>query len=81
MNEFFFALANFFFVLAGFLTFLIESFSPSKEEMARKIAEEEKIPPDEAGNKAENKMRKRRLMILIPWMIGMFFNALGFLSF
>jgi hypothetical protein len=38
MNEFFFALANFFFVL----TFLIESFLPSVKEMAKRIAEKEK---------------------------------------
>jgi hypothetical protein len=53
MNEF--ALANFFFVLAGFLTFLIESFSPSKEEMARKIAEEEKFHQMKLGIKQKVK--------------------------
>jgi len=80
MNEFFFALANFFFVLAGFLTFLIESFLPGVKEMANRIAEKEKIPPADAVEKAERRMKIIRLTILIPWIIGMFFNALGFLS-
>lgn len=80
MNEFLFALANFFFVLAGFLTFLIESFLPSKKEMANRIAKKEKIPSPDAMNKAKRRMKIIRLTILIPWIIGMFFNALGFLS-
>jgi hypothetical protein len=53
---------------------------PGVKEMANRIAEKEKIPPPNALKKAERRMKIIRLTILIPWIIGMFFNALGFLS-
>jgi len=48
--------------------------------MANRIAKKEKIPSPDAMDKAERRMKIIRLTILIPWIIGMFFNALGFLS-
>lgn len=80
MNEFFIALGNFFFAVAGLITFLVESYSPGIIEMANSIAKKENIPPSEAIKKAEKKRKKRSLSVLIPWIFGMLFNGLGFLS-
>jgi hypothetical protein len=77
LNEFFFALGNFFLAIAGFLTYYIESLS--LEKIANSIARKENIPPTEAVKKAEEKKNKLRSAILIPWAIGILLNGIGFL--